>query len=1009
MKAKPKDFTTEKAYQRFIIDWLVGKNGYVERTDADFDRAIALDRGMLLRYLEKTQPKEMATLRKRYGARRDDILAAALNAEMTKPSGGALHVLKHGLDLEDMHLELLSPLPPSDRNPKATERYEDNVLSVAEEVWASDRERIDLVVFANGIPVAAMELKANGAGQDWKDAVAQWKRDRDPATRLLRPLAGCIVLFALDQSEIHMTTTLARDETEFLPFNRGRGEGADRGAGNDAEPGKYPVAYLWEDVLRRDTLVTLLKRFVFLEEREEEDAKGRKRKGRVTIFPRWHQLDCVRELLADVRVNRTARNYLVQHSAGSGKTNTIAWLSYRLASLYDTDEQQVFDNVVVITDRVVVDRQLQKAITQLEHKTGQVRVMDEECTSKDLAKALDGNTKIVAATIQKFPWVLREARDLSRKRFAVIVDEAHSSTAGRNMLAVKKALGVDWDENDGPEEILRKVVKKQGKPPNVATFAFTATPKAETLQLFGTPGPDGKRRAFHLYSMKQAIEEGFILDVLKGYVEYRTWFEIVKKVENDPVYRSQKAASAIKRFAMLHDTNVRQRVEILVEHFRECVMDGLSGEAKGMVVTASRVEAVKYKLAIDKYLAEKGYDKDMKALVAFSGTVRHLGRDWTERGMNGFGEKELPARFKRRENRLLVVADKYQTGFDEKRLAAMYVFKGLAGIAAVQTLSRLNRPFKPYDKRTFVLDFANTAEGIAAAFAPWYAGTSLARTADLDALRALVAEVEGKGVLVPDETDEFWNAWCSGDDPSMASLANAAAGRFAKLDEDERDETLSAMRRFVDSYGFVVQAVALGDEALAKADLALRRILACIDIERPPKLDLRGKIDAQNFVQERQGAKTPTLGSKPDLNAPGLGSKPKRDDPEERLSKIIRDLNSRYGKNFDPKIAAKGLLQIQTRMLQDEELRAKAASNTLEAFRLPFGKAAEGMISSVNDENAEFFDLLLKNRDARETVVEVLSRPVWTALRRAARQEAAPRRAASSRSSRPYDPGEENQ
>lgn len=570
-----------------------------------------------------------------------------------------------------------------------------------EEVWASDTERIDLVVFVNGLAVISFELKCNLAGQSYSDAIYQYREQRNPKTRLFLFKAGCLVNFAMDLDEIYMTTRLSGKSTFFLPFNMGRGEGINAGKGNPTFEDKYSVSYMWEDILTKDTLLDLITKFIFIETKEETDElTGKKKIKETVIFPRYHQLDVIRKILSDVRSNKTSQNYLIQHSAGSGKTNSIAWLAHRLTSLHDESNKIIFDNIVIVTDRVVVDRQLQAAIVGMEHKTGLIRVMDDKCTAADLALALESNTKIIATTIQKFPFIVDKVKALKNKNFAVIIDEAHSSTAGKDMAAVTMVLGKGQDAENSldAEDMIADELARNGKQANVSIFAFTATPKATTLELFGKMNEKGQKQAFHLYSMKQAIEEGFILDVLQNFTEYKTFYQINKEIEEDPHCKTCEAKRQIARFVELHETNIAQRIEVIIEHFRTSVMTELGGMAKAMVITASRASAVKYHKAFEEYIEKKGYS-DIKSLVAFSGKVAIDDREYTESSINGISEDRLTKAFDKDEYKVLLVANKYQTGFDQPKLCAMYVLKKLRGVNAVQTFSRLNRICPPFDKK----------------------------------------------------------------------------------------------------------------------------------------------------------------------------------------------------------------------------------------------------------------------------------------------------------------------
>ena len=638
---------SEKEYQKFLLERLEKDNGYVIRKASDFDRYFAVDREMLFKFLEDTQHETMEYLRKIYKSDLEETIVSFINAETTKTRGSLLDVLKHGIEISNQKLELMYTKPATTFNPDLTRKYGQNIFSAMEEVWASDKERIDVVIFLNGLAIIAFELKCNAAGQSYQDAIYQFRTDRSPKTRLFMFKAGTLVNFAMDLEEVYMTTKLAGDATFFLPFNMGNGEGVTAGAGNPAFEDKYSVSYMWEDILTKDTILDLISKFIFVETKEKVDDKtGKIKRSENLIFPRYHQLDVIRKVLADVRENRTAQNYLIQHSAGSGKTNSIAWLAHRLTSLHDEENKIIFDNIIIVTDRVVVDRQLQKAIMGMEHKAGLIRVMDDKCNSADLAIALNGNTKIIATTIQKFPYIVDSVKDLKNKSFAVIIDEAHSSTAGKDMAAVTMSLGSGDQTESDVEDMISSEIKRNGKQANVSIFAFTATPKPTTIQLFGRLNTHGQREAFHVYSMKQAIEEGFILDVLQNYTEYSTFYQLNKEIEDDPRCKTNAAKRQIARFIELHDTNIAQRVEVIVEHFRTTVMQELGGQAKAMVITASRQGAVKYRQAFEEYITKKGYD-GIHALVAFSGKVKlpDDDKEYTEASINGFPEDRLTKEF----------------------------------------------------------------------------------------------------------------------------------------------------------------------------------------------------------------------------------------------------------------------------------------------------------------------------------------------------------------------------
>ena len=658
---------SEKEYQKYVLEKLKDI-GYEVWPATHYDRLFAISRNELFRFLNSTQPEAMAALNKIFKSETENTIVSVINAEETKARGSRLEVLKHGVDISNVHLDLLYSMPATTFNKELNVLYEKNIFSASEEVWASDKERIDVVIFLNGLAIMTFELKANTAGQNYRDAIYQYRTERDPKTRIFRFKAGALVCFAMDLEQVYMTTKLDGQSTFFLPFNMGNGEGIYTGAGNPILEDEYSVHYIWDEILKKESVIEIITKFMFIEVKERRDSNTGKVLKPIenVIFPRYHQLDVIRKLLVDLRVNKTSQNYLLQHSAGSGKTNEIAWLSHRLASLHDDDNKIIFDNIIICTDRVVVDRQLQQAVLSLEHKSGFIRVMDDKCNSTDLGNALTGNTKVIVTTIQKFPYVVGTVKNLSEKTFAVIIDEAHSSTAGKNMAAVTYVLsqGELTNENADMEDVIMDEICRAGKQSNVSMFAFTATPKPTTLQLFGRLNRKGQKEAFHIYSMKQAIEEGFILDVLQNYITYDTYYRLNKEIEDDPVFKTNEAKRQIARFIDLHESNIAQRIEVIIEHFRTTVMNELGGQAKAMVITASREAAVKYRLAFEDYVTRKGYE-NIKALVAFSGKVTVDGVEYSEPGMNGFAENRLPSEFDKDDYQVLLVADKYQTGFDQ--------------------------------------------------------------------------------------------------------------------------------------------------------------------------------------------------------------------------------------------------------------------------------------------------------------------------------------------------------
>ena len=838
--------------------------------------------------------------------------------------------------------------------------------------------------------------------QTWRHAVTQYKNDRDPSDLIFQFKKRALVHFAVDTDEVYMTTRLSGRNTHFLPFNQGRGTGA----GNPENPRGYKTAYLWEAVLGRHSFLDILARFIHLQV-EEKKLGGKKVRRETMIFPRYHQLDCVRKLVADARERGAGTNYLIQHSAGSGKSNSIAWLAHRLASLYDDKDEKVYDSVVVVTDLVVLDQQLQNTIYQFEHKQGVVQKIDESSTQ--LAEALAKGVPIVVTTLQKFPFVTEKIGDLPKRRYAVIVDEAHSSQGGETATGLKGVLAAavireeatkDTTEEGLPdyeEEILRTMAQR-GRQPNISFFAFTATPKYKTLEVFGRPGEDGKPQPFHLYSMRQAIEEGFILDVLQNYTTYKTYYRLIKSIENDPTVDKRKAARALARFMSLHPYNIAQKTEVMVEHFRHFTMHKIGCKAKAMVTTSSRLHAVRYKQSFDKYIAEKGY-KGIKTLVAFSGTVVDPdvpGVEYTEVGMNkGIREKELPERFGTDQYQVLLVAEKYQTGFDQPLLHTMYVDKRLSGIQAVQTLSRLNRTHSGKED-TFVLDFVNEPEEILAAFQPYYEQTLIGERADPKQLYELQAKLEAQQVYYRAEVAEFCKVFykpkphqTNADHARMNACIDPAVSRYRELEEEVREEFRKTMVAYRNLYAFLSQIIPFQDSDLEKLYSYIRFLLTKLPRgDRGPVYNFDDEVALKFYRLQKisEGSIDLEPGKQEPVSGPiAVGTGIARG-VEIELSKLIDILNERFGTEFKP---GDQLFfdSIREDAVADTNLRQAAIANTTENFGYVFRKALEGLFIDRMEQNEEITAKFMNEKDFQNAVTRHLLEQVYRQIREADAQE----------------------
>ncbi len=978
---------SEKEYQKYILERL-SENGYEIKPSASYDRFFAIDKEALFRFLNTTQPDEMDALRKVYKTDLENTIIGVINAEETKTRGSRLDVLKHGVEIANHRLELMYTKPATTFNPALNKLYEQNNFSVSEEVWASDKERIDLVIFLNGLAIMTFELKCNAAGQSYQDAIYQYRTQRDPKTRLFRWKAGALVDFAMDSEQVYMTTKLDGVSTFFLPFNMGKGEGIDTGAGNPIYEDKYSVSYMWEDILQKDTLIEILSKFMFIEVKEKKDpVTDKMKRSETVIFPRYHQLDVIRKTLAEVVATGSSQNYLIQHSAGSGKTNSIAWLAHRLASLHDKENKIIFDNIIICTDRVVVDRQLQQAVMGIEHKAGMIRVMDEKCNSNDLALAIQGNTKIIATTIQKFPYIVDSVKGLKNKKFAVIIDEAHSSTAGKNMAAVTMTLGNGDKLVYDTEDMIVDQISKQGKQANVSMFAFTATPKPTTIQLFGRENTKGQKETFHFYTMKQAIEEGFILDVLDNYLNYETYYKLNKEIEEDPTLQTNEAKRQIARFIQLHEVNIGQRVEIIIEHFRTSVMQELGGRAKAMVVTESRAGAVKYRQAFEDYTKKKGYT-NIRALVAFSGKVTLEDKEYTEAGMNGISEKNLPDEFDKDEYQVLLVADKYQTGFDQPKLCAMYILKKLHGVTAVQTLSRLNRICPPYEKKTFVLDFVNKYEDIVAAFSKYYTKTVLSNSVTPRAIYDIEAKIDGYFFLDPADVESFnkvlyESSHTAKDKKQMTFYLQKAKRVIDGFADDKRGQIALDIRHFIRFYEFLLQASCFEDVELHKKYNFLSYLIAYIRINHGGGgYNLDGMIKASEFLQKKgEEHKKSNITASPVMKLPTAYDIVLSPAKEERLSQIIREINSRTGRQYDNDVAIKAALQIRDIMKKSEELKTSAKNNSEQDFVFAYFDHVDDALIDGLEQNQDFFTLLLQNDEIKHEVLGLFLSDTYHSLR----------------------------
>jgi type I restriction enzyme R subunit len=987
----------ERAFEDAIEAWLLEHGGYASGSPESFDPVLGLDPTLVFAFLCSTQEKAFAQLVSRYGGVGKDAESGFLKRLAAQiDERGTVDVLRHGVDDQGVSFRLAYFKPAHGLTPELSARYAANRLTVVRQLaYGQGGNALDLCLLVNGIPVATAELKNPLTNQTVEQAKVQYRTDRDPANVTLGRRA--LVHFAVDPEEVAMTTKLAGQRTQFLPFNLG----FNGGAGNPPNPPGYRTSYLWERVWQRDAWLDLLARFIHVQV-PAEGSKAEKQENTLAIFPRFHQWDAVLKLEADARERGTGESYLVQHSAGSGKSNTIAWLAHRLSTLHNAVEEKVFDKVVVITDRVVLDRQLQETIYQFEHVRGVVEKIDTDSTQ--LAQALIGEqARVIITTLQKFPFILDKIGGLPQRRYAVIVDEAHSSQTGEAAKDLKLVLGegpaeeaelaaaeasdlaAEEAHGDG-EDFLAQQAAAQGRQANLSFFAFTATPKARTLELFGTRDPVKDRYLpFHLYTMRQAIEEGFILDVLANYTTYDTYFKIEKAIREDPEYETAKARAAIARFLQLHPHNLAQKAEMIVEHFRQHTAKKIGGKAKAMVVTSSRLHAVRYKLALDRYIHDKSYT-DVHTLVAFSGTVFDAGDQFTEPSMNKLPESQTPTQFEEGDYQVLVVAEKFQTGYDQPLLHTMFVDKPLTGLHAVQTLSRLNR-IHPNKTDTFILDFRNQAEDIQEAFKPYYDATVAIPTSP-NLLYDTRRDLDSSDVLREDEVENAARLLASlgneRDHPKLYALLDPALERFKALPEEKQDEFRAALRRFVRVYSFLAQIVSFTDTSLERDYLYSRALAALLPGSTEGRLDLGREVELTHLRLEKAFEGSVSLDhGEGEVSTIFDGRGPQNEQPAEHLSRIIEIINERFGLKLTD---TDQLLfnQFEQDWIADPTLASQAKENDLDNFRFAFDKTFMNTIVTRMDANNEIFKLVLDDPDFRTLLGDYYVRKVYEQLREAA-------------------------
>lgn len=981
-----KKIYSEATFEGAIEEVLIQEGGYVKGYSSDFDPKLGLFPKYVIDFLKATQSKQW---RKLSEIHKEDVEQKVLNRLVRElDSRGTLEVVRKGFTDYGVKFRMAYFKPETTLNEESEALYNKNHLSVTRQLYyqREGKNSLDMVLSLNGLPIATVELKNQFSGQNVTNAKKQYVYDREPTEPIFAFKKRSLVHFAVDTDECYMTTKLAGKKTRYLPFNLG----VNNGAGNPRVKNGYRTEYLWKYVWAKDSFMDIIAKFLHLQV-EEYELGGVRKKKETMIFPRYHQLDVVRELTRNAREQGAGKNYLIQHSAGSGKSNSIAWLSYRLSSLHNSKNERIFDSVIVITDRRVLDSQLQNTIYQFEHQQGVVQRIDKN--SQQLADAITAGSNIIITTLQKFPFILDKIGELPARKYAVIVDEAHSSQGGEATKKMKEVLsaksleeaedleldsGLDQDSEDN----MRESMEARGKQENLSFFAFTATPKPKTIQVFGTKDANGKPKPFHLYSMKQAIEEGFILDVLKNYTTYKTYFRLSKEIEEDPQVNKKQASRAIGRFMSLHPHNLAQKAEVMVEHFRQVVSKKIGGKAKAMVVTGSRLHAVRYKEEFDKYIESRGY-KDIKTLVAFSGKVIYntYPDGVTEVELNGFKEKELPKKFSSSEYQLLLVADKYQTGFDQPLLHTMYVDKKLSGVKCVQTLSRLNRMCEGKED-TFVLDFANDTEEILKSFQPYYELTTVDKVAEPNRLYDLMYELEKSQIIWQSEVDNFCNLYFKSsnvlklkDQSKLNSYVDPAVDRFKELPEDDSKENLGAettqdnfkntLQSYIRCYSFLTQIMPFTDIDLEKLYTYGRFLYKKLPKKSSSdRFELGDEVSLEYYRLQKISENNLALEDQAEYDLDGSIEAGIRGSKEEKeaLSEVISVLNKRFGTEFTE--ADKLFFdQIEEELYADDRLKEQAQSNTEENFKYVFDDAFMDKSISRMEQNQDIFSKIMDDKD----------------------------------------------
>lgn len=981
--------TKEIAIEELITNHLVNENGFVQKfyNDADkgkYDKKEVIDLDMLFEFLENSQKDEVAKLKTNYGANYKQQFLKRLQKKINET--GVLEVLKKGVKDLDAKFKLMYFEPNSNLNPELQENWEKNIFAVARQFHYSEENNnsLDMVILVNGLPIITMELKNLLSGQNVKNAIKQYQHDRRSKEKIFH-FGRCLVHFAVDTELVYMTTKLADKKTWFLPFNKGDGDGA----GNPVNPDGIKTDYLWKEVLTKSGLSRIIGNFMQkIAENKTDKKTGKIRKVEKLIFPRYQQLDVVNKILLDVKKKGAGQKYLIQHSAGSGKSNSISWLAHQLSELHLEDgKTNAFDSILIITDRRVLDRQLRETVSGFDHQQGVVVAVE---SGKELQSALETGKRIIVSTIQKFPVIVDSIESLGTYKFAVIIDEAHSSTSGEMVSQMNRSIGVE-DKEDGEEKTDEDIVLEalQGRKmlSNASYFAFTATPKNKTLEIFGTKNEEGKFLPFHSYTMKQAIEEGFILDVLKNYTTYDSYYKLAITGEKGKLYDKKQANRQLRNFVESHKHTIEIKAKIMIDHFyNQVYLKGLiGGRAKAMVVCSSRINAVKYHFAFKKIITENNYP--LGVITAFSGEVKLDGKDYTEANLNKFSSNMIVEEFDGGGYQVLIVANKFQTGFDQPLLQTMYVDKKLGGVTAVQTLSRLNRTHPDKDS-TFVLDFYNTTDDIQKSFEPYYKTTILSEGSDPNKLHDLKDALDNFNVYTELLIDTFTKKILKGAPiETLHNLLDSTVEKVSELPEDQIEDFKAKSKSYVRFYAFIAQILPYDITEFEKLYQFLKvlnkKIVGLGRKDENISQDVLDSIDFDSYRNQKINSNARiSLSDTDELNPipPSDGKKP--ESTKELLENIVGEFNERFGTNFKDEDKVRQIISdLSDDIAKDPQILKSLQDSDGANRKLVFEKRLDSEMTDNVDSHLELFNNYHDNSDFQEYLIKSIDKVVKEKLK----------------------------